>query len=333
MEKTAKTEKKTSAENKKRARSGEADTVADSDQPDKMPRTSHSPPRGRRNLTSGEPPLSETTLRLILGEMETRMTGRIDAMGADIKRNQDDIKDVRKMVGQTETNLLAKIDEQRKQLESMIKSGGTGTPNTSRVSQKNEDSYWLHRRSLSVWPVVGDDASAGVKEFLRTKLKFSEEQITALGRVSVRWIKEPISKARREVFCIFETKETRDKIKAEGKKLAGQGSDVGLRAQFPGFLMDTFRLLEGIAYHLRAGDDSIRRSVKFDDVAMDLVMDVKIGDEWKRIKPAEARATVEKNPHLKRGPSELNSDDLSGLLAKNKNATPATEANASPMHQ
>ena len=62
-------------------------------------------------------------------------------------------------------------------------------------------------------------------------------------------------------------------------------------------------------------------------------MDVRIGDEWKRIRPAEARATVEKNPQIKRGPAELNCEDLSGLLAKGTKSTPATGANASPMSQ
>ena len=262
--------------------------------------------------------------------MEGRLGDRIENMGGDIKRNQDDIKEVRKLVCDTESNLLDRMDDQKRQLETMIKASGAAQQ-TPRLSPKNEEAYWLHRRSLSVWPVHGDDATAGVKEFLMRNLKFSEEQIKDLGKVSVKRLKEPIPKARKEIFCIFETKETRDLVKASGKNLAGLGREVGMRAQFPGFLMDTFRLFESIAFNLKEGDEDFRRAIKFYDTAMDLMMDVRIGEEWSRIKPAEARITIEKNPHIRRGPSELKSDVLTEMLMKIKNKSPATGANASPM--
>ena len=261
------------------------------------------------------------------------MTTKIENMGSDIRRNQEDIKEVRKQLGDTETNLLERMDDQKRQLEAMIKAGGSAPPLAQgpRLSPKNEEAYWLNRRSLSFWPIIGDDATAGVREFLRSKLKFSEEQISALGRVSVKWLREPVSKARKECYCIFETKETRDLVKASSKHLASHGREVGLRAQYPGFLLDNFRTFESIAYHLKLGDDTVRRAIKYDDAAMDLVMDVRVGDEWRRIHPAEARIAVDNNPHIKRGPTELKNQDLTELLSKSKNRTPATGANASPM--
>lgn len=246
-------------------------------------------------------------------------------METDIKRNHTDIEDVRKLLGETESNLLDCMDGQKRQLESMIKNHQSNDPSPGahhRISAKNEESYWLHRRSLSIWPVLGDDNIAGVKEFFISKLKLSEEQVRDLGKVMVRKLKEPSSKARKEVFCTFETRETRDLVKAAGKNLAGSGAECRLRAQFPGFLLDTFRLFESIAYHLRGGDQSIRRAVKFDDTSFDLMMDIKVGDEWKRIRPAEARATLEKNPHIKRGPIEMSSDCLSDLLEKKRRIKP-----------
>ena len=144
----------------------------------------------------------------------------------------------------------------------------------------------------------------------------------------VKRLKEPVAKARKEIFCTFETKETRDLVKAASKHLAGD-RESGLRPQFPGFLLDTFRTFESIGYHLRMADPDVRRSIKFDDTILDLEMDVKIGDDWKRIRPEEAKKTLESNPHIRRGPSEMSSSDLSLLLKKK--TTPATGANSTPM--
>lgn len=152
-----------------------------------------------------------------------------------------------------------------------------------------------------------------------------------MGRISYRRLKEPLSKARKEVLCTFDTKEARDLVKAASKHLASEGPNVGLRAQFPGFLLDTFRLLENIGYNLRASDDTVRRSVKFDDSAMDLMMDVKLGEEWKRIRPAEARIALLNNPKMRRGPEEMSGEDLSGLVSKALARSPATGANATRM--
>ena len=304
---------------------------------DKMPKTTHSPTRTRRGSIGGQDnPITENAMKAMLDAMEGRMSGRhdrvesrLEALCSEVTRNQSEVKEVRKMVEDNETKLMARMDGQRKHLEALIATNAaksSPTTGASRLSPKNEEAYWLNRRSLSVWPVYGEDASAGLRIFFLQRLKLTEEQVKDLGKISIRRMKEPLSKARKEVFCSFETKETRDMVKACSKNLAGEGADVGLRAQFPGILMDTFRNFETIAYHLRGSDPNIRRAVKFDDSAMDLVMDVRIGDEWRRIKPSEARKTLEENAHIKRGPTEMSSESLTEILSKS-GRTPATGAN------
>ena len=297
------------------------------DRPDKMPKTS-SPPRTRRGST-GDPMVTESSLLAMLEGVEARLGARFENMGLEVTRNKNDIKEVRKLIGDTETRLLERMDIQSQQIEDLVKTGGTRTTGMTRLSTKNEETYWHYRKSLSVWPVAGEDASLGLKAFLTHKLKFTEEQFRELGRIQVKRLKEPQARSRKEVFCTFETKETRDLVKAAARHLAGEAG-FGLRAPFPGFLIDTFRVLESIGYHLRSGDESIKRAINYDDSAMDLIIDIKVGDEWRRIRPDEARETLEKNPHIKRCPTEINSDGLSQLLARGKNRSPATGANATP---
>ena len=298
---------------------------------DKMPKTGHSPPPRTRRNSVGEAPITENTLKSMLDGLEKRLGLRFEG---ELKQNQDEIKEVRQLLGDTETKLLERMDGQKRQLEAMINTAGTsGASATSSggISPKKEESYWTHRKSLSVWPIIGDDLATGLRIFLNDKLKLGDDQIRELGHIKFKRMKEPASKAKKEVLCTFETKEARDLVKAASKNLAGHEGDIGLRAQYPGFLVDTFRTFETIAFHLRSGDPNVRRSVKFDDAAMDLVMDIKLGDEWRRILPAEAKKTLEENPHIKRGPEEISSLSLSQLLAKNKNKTPATGANSQPM--
>lgn len=308
---------------KKRPRSFNNESPgSDSSMPVRTP-----PPQRSRRQSTGDAGLTEATLRAVVDAMEKRVSDRIDAIGADTSKNRDDIKEVRETLAATESNLLSRMDEQKRHLESMIKSGGAGQ---ARLTSKQEDSYWLHRRSLSVWPVLGEDPIAGLKTFLMQKLRMTEDNIREVGKISVKRMREPIARGRREVFCTFETKEARDIVKAASKHLAGEGQSVGLRAQFPGFLLETFRLFETIGYNLRTTDPTIRRSIKFDDSSFDLIMDVKIGEEWKRIRPEEARLSLQANPHLRRGPEEMSHTDITSLLAKAKATSPATGANSVP---
>ena len=99
--------------------------------------------------------------------------------------------------------------------------------------------------------------------------------------------------------------------------------------QVPGYLSSNFKLLENLGYQMRAMDRGVRRVIKFDDDNMDLVMDVKIGDSWKRIKPAEANvAKLSRTFTSNSGPQEMSSAGIAAFFA----GTPATGANTqSPM--
>ena len=314
-------------------RKAEGDIESDRRNEDKMPKADRTPPpRGRRGSTGGDNPVSESTLRLLMEGLENRLLGSI---GGEVKKNKDDIKELRESLVATESNLLERMDEQQRNFEAMLQGQGRAAaagaqPEAGRrLSAKQEEAYWLHRRSLSIWPVQGDDVIPAVKTFLMTKLRFTEEQIRDLGKISIKRMREPVPRARKEAFCTFETKEARDVVKASSKHLAGEGNDVGLRAQFPTFMLEAFRSLETVGYHLRAADPSVRRSIKVDDTTMSLMMDVKVGDSWRRIRPEEARNSLRDNPQILNGPKEMTSADITTLLSKA--TTPASGANATRM--
>ena len=118
-------------------------------------------------------------------------------------------------------------------------------------------------------------------------------------------------------------------MKAAAPSLAGTSS-AGIRIQVPGYLTHNFKLLENLGYQMRAVDPSVRRVIKFDDDNYDLMMDVKVGDSWRRIRPAEARAAKNSNSFsVSTGPKEMTSAGIADFFTRVPN-NPVTGANAQP---
>ena len=114
-------------------------------------------------------------MRAMMDAMEGRLAKRFDNVAIDVKKNATDIQEVRQIVSDTETNLLERMDKQKRHLEDMIRSSVPCSSGASRLSPKCEETYWHFRKSLSVWPIPGDYASAGLKLFLVKKLHFTKE--------------------------------------------------------------------------------------------------------------------------------------------------------------
>ena len=130
-------------------------------------------------------------------------------------------------------------------------------------------------------------------------------------------------------MATFENREVADAVRSKASSLAGRGNSAGIRLHVPGHLLTNFKLLENLGYQMRAVDSSVRRIIKFDDQNLDLIMDVKIRDNWKRIRPAEARAAkAAKSFTASVGPEELSSNNITSFFA---DASVATGANATPM--
>ena len=68
---------------------------------------------------------------------------------------------------------------------------------------------------------------------------------------------------------------------------------------------------------MRRVNRDLRRVIKFDDENMDVMMDVKIDDQWKRIRPADAITAKRNTPNLSAGPAEMSSANISDFFAPN----------------
>ena len=160
-----------------------------------------------------------------------------------------------------------------------------------RVKPSSEDRYWTARRSLRLWPVPGPDLEAGVRDFFRTRLKFDQARVDSFGSLRVRRVETRGKSNQKEVAVTFLDVDTRDAVRSEASNLAGQ-SEAGIRLEIPDYLRPSLRSLESVSYHMKKAHPGMKRNVRFDDEALDLVLDVKLGENhpWKRIRPSQAQA-------------------------------------------
>ena len=183
--------------------------------------------------------------------------------------------------------------------------------------QRQEAKFWECRRSLRLWPVK-EATESGVKKFLTEKLSlnesFTEED---MGPITIKRNIEKKPKNSNEVCVIFDTKQIRDTVKAQGPNLANHREDAGMRLQIPDNLQKDFKALMSMAYELKQKNKDLKRNVKFDEESLGLFMDVQMkrDGDWKRIRPSQAHrhlATRQKRT----GPDDMGDDEIESLLGE-----------------
>ena len=112
------------------------------------------------------------------------------------------------------------------------------------------------------------------------------------GAIAVDKFFAPRARNNNEAIATFRTVAIRDTVRASSNKLAAYGQQAGIRIHVPGFLLGSFQVLENLGYQMRQSDPDTRRSIKFEDDKMDLMMDIRDHGVWKRIRPADARDTT-----------------------------------------
>ena len=146
------------------------------------------------------------------------------------------------------------------------------------------------------------------------ELKLGDGTISSLGPIEVNQRPGKVADQKLEVLVVFDSKEDRDLVKAAGPSLAGRAG-VGMTLHVPGHLLDNLNALNNVGYYIKQNNGGVRRNVKFDDENMDIFMDIKIGDQWRRITPAEAKQAASAAPRDSgRGSRNLSVEDLSTLV-------------------
>ena len=160
---------------------------------------------------------------------------------------------------------------------------------------RREEAYERCRRSLKLWPIEGDDVVDAVKCFMKNKLKLEDRRIEALGSIAASALPSKSSREKKEVLVVFDSREDRDFVKAQGGSLAGQ-REVGMALHVPGFLLDNLAALNGLAYSIKLRNPGLRRTVKFDDAIQDIYLDICLAGNWRKVTPAQAKLALKETP-------------------------------------
>ena len=293
-----------------------------------MPTVKSPQKRTRKNSVGETPtpaPAAPPTVNMDQGArefllaFEKRLSERMDGIAVKVQANSDRISEVKEDMNK---KLELHKKETRDEIERAVRDlrGSTG----GKLSRKQEEAYELHRRSLRMWPIAGPNYAENIKSFLQKKLCLPSAFLADMGQIefkkyyntrqktSTSGANTPIAN---EMIVTFKTREARDKVKSAGFNLAGQG-EAGLRIHVPGFLQESFNSLQSLGFHMKQKEAEVRRSVKFDDEQFDLVMDIKIDGNWKRITAEQAKEISKQNPEISSGPERMSNDDITSFLNK-----------------
>ena len=266
-----------------------------------------------------------------LSGMEDRLAEKIDNLETKVNKNKDSIVILTDSVNKNTID-LARFESQLRGCEEGLESKVTNivksvisrgdhtvstipTPQTGGgLSGDQIDRYLRCRRSLRLWPIRGPDLAAEVRRFLMTSLGFSTDQVDQdFGPVEVRRVIEPRSKIEAEVVVEFRSAPVRDAVKSRGFKLEGQRA--GIRIEVPNYLKSDFHVLQNLSYRLKLANRDMKRSVKFEDDCYGIMLDIQLpGQDWRRVRPAQARAARRADPSLQSGPLELSVDMIAGAV-------------------
>lgn len=255
---------------------------------------------GIRSLMREELQKTEDKIGGKLGGLEDRMAGleeRVEDMDSRIEER----------VEEAISNRLG----QRQRLQNV-----SADMNFAELPSARDKRYWKARRSLRLWPIVGngEDMKTAVLTFLTGKLRLGEDLIadaedSHIARVPAGLIKGPI---KHEVVVEFPAVDLRDIVRKSAFNLAGDRNS-GIRLEIPHHLMKNFKALEAASYKLKQKFKDLRQNIKFDDESCDLSLEFRIrpNDQWKRIRPEQAKEMQRAEGEAK----ELSASDVTSLLA------------------
>ena len=166
----------------------------------------------------------------------------------------------------------------------------------------------------------------------------------SLGR---RW-----SKIRNELIVTFAKREQRDTVKSYARELAAAKGTAGLRLEVPDHLKGHHKILEEHAYAMiELYGKEVKRNIKFDDRANDLMMDIRLphSNKWHNItikqaiearkvkeerdamaiRAAGAERSIDKDRTralmLTASPGAISRSSMVGALGTGGNATPVNK--------
>ena len=214
-----------------------------------------------------------------------------------MEKAETNIEELSRRVTQGAAEMEGKIQKcVRDEVAKVVKVAAVAGANNPATSSRREESYQRSRRSIKMWPITGESLEDAVKVFLSTRLKFDDQRIMMMGKLTVSRARTRAAADRSEVVVMFEDRDDRDTVKAAGFNLANQ-KEAGMAIHVPGHLLDDYYALSSVGYNIKANNGgAVKRAVKFDDSCQGLYLDICVNDSWKRITPQEAKAVLKRVP-------------------------------------
>ena len=159
------------------------------------------------------------------------------------------------------------------------------------------------------------------REFLKNRLGFGQYFLADMGDISLKRVAAgPGWKVVEEVIVLFAMVEVRDVVRRAARELAG-AADAGIRLEIPHSLKPSLQALEAVSYNLKQKHKNIKRSIKFCDDDMDLILDFNTDPDnegsLRRISAAQAKAMKPKLAEASSGRvAEVTDAELEGLVAE-----------------
>ena len=100
----------------------------------------------------------------------------------------------------------------------------------------NDDKYWHARKSLRLWPVVGENLKEAVQSFLQNKLLCPPGRLTADDFEARRLYSPPDLAAQSQVLVTFASVGLRDEVKSMSRNLSGTDRATGVQIEPPDHL-------------------------------------------------------------------------------------------------
>ena len=244
-----------------------------------------------------------------------------------VKKKADDSKRIEKIVGDLVDKKLRAPPprEGLRRPRPPFLTGANLVPALRGPESGREEDYLLARRSLKLWPVVGESLKAAVVEFLESKLLLPSGRIAPDSLSVTEVYSPPDAPAQNQVLVRFDNARMRDEVKALGKNLNGRDQTIGIQIEVPDFLRGRYQTFQSLAFQMKKKHPTLKRNIKFIDSEMTLIMDVKLDADtnWKTIQYEDASAVL---PAAKRDrTASLSRGELAAAMGTNEKTNETTD--------
>ena len=213
-------------------------------------------------------------------------------------------RSVSQLAGGEIERMSREVDRLRNQ-QSRLTNNHSRTRSESSACGDSERNYWWARRAIRIWPVKANSTQEmwkGAGDFFfdvldipRTNL--NESSVAEVRRLETvrRRIERRPTRVHSELLVVFKDIAMRDMVVSFAPNLARAnqtGQTAGLRMEIPSHLQGVFKTLDSHGHLLRdRHGPGLKRNIRFDDMELSLVMDLKLPDQasWMRVDYETAR--------------------------------------------